>query len=80
MTVYLTPWDMNKNLMKEAENLYDAAGTFDCIAKDDLVAIKLHVGELGNPNYVQPVFVHEIVQRVKDAGGKPFLTDTTTYY
>jgi uncharacterized Fe-S center protein len=80
MTVYFTPWDTNKNLMKEAENLYDTAGTFNCIAKGDLVAIKLHVGELGNPNYVQPFFLHDIVRKVKDAGGKPFLTDTTTYY
>jgi len=52
MTVYFTPWDTQKNLMKEAELLYDEAGTFNCIAKGDLVAIKLHVGELGNPHYV----------------------------
>jgi uncharacterized Fe-S center protein len=38
------------------------------------------VGELGNPNYVQPFFVHEIVHRVKEQGGKPFLTDSNTYY
>ncbi len=56
--VYLTPW----NLMKETENLFDLTGTFDCVARGDLVAIKLHVGELGNPNYIQPVFVHEIIQ------------------
>jgi uncharacterized Fe-S center protein len=64
----------------EANNLYNKAGTFDCIEKDDLVAIKLHVGELGNPFYVQPAFVHDIVRRVKEAGGKPFLTDSNTLY
>ncbi len=80
MTVYLTPWSTSRNLLREAENLYDTAGTFNCIAKGDLVAIKLHVGELGNPNYVQPVFVHDIVRRVREAGGKPFLTDASTYY
>ncbi len=48
MMVYLPPW----NLMKETENLFDLAGTFDCVAKGDLVAIKLHVGKLGNPNYI----------------------------
>jgi uncharacterized Fe-S center protein len=66
--------------MKEANRLYDAAGTFDCVEKGDLVAVKLHVGELGNPYYVQPFFVHDIVRRVKQAGGKPFLTDSNTYY
>jgi len=80
MTVYLTPWDTKRYLMKEANRLYDAAGTFDCVQKDDLVAIKLHVGELGNPYYVQPFFVHDITRRVKEAGGKPFLTDSNTYY
>jgi uncharacterized protein len=66
--------------MDEANRLYDTAGTFDCISRGDLVAVKLHVGELGNPNYVQPFFVHEIIRRIKDAGGKPFLTDSNTYY
>jgi uncharacterized Fe-S center protein len=80
MTVYFTPWDTHKNLMAEAEFLYDNAGTFNCISKGDIVAIKLHVGELGNPSHVQPFFVHDIIRKVKEAGGKPFLTDTTTYY
>ena len=80
MAVYYVPWDASKNMLKEAERLYEKAGIFDCIAKEDLVAIKLHVGELGNPNYVQPFFVHDIVRKVKEAGGKPFLTDSNTYY
>lgn len=80
MTVYFIPWDADKNLLLEAERLYSKAGTFDCIQKGDLVAVKLHVGELGNPGYVQPFFVHHIVQKVKEAGGKPFLTDSNTYY
>ena len=66
--------------MKEANRLYDMAGTFNCVEKGDLVAVKLHVGELGTPYYVQPFFVHDIVRRVKAAGGKPFLTDSNTYY
>ncbi len=80
MTVHFVPWNTSRDLLKETERLYDAAGIFDCVKKDDLVAIKLHVGELGNPYYVQPVFVHDIVRRVKEAGGKPFLTDSNTYY
>jgi uncharacterized Fe-S center protein len=80
MTVHFVPWNASCNLLKETERLYDAAGIFDCVKKDDLVAIKLHVGELGNPYYVQPVFVHDVVRRVKEAGGKPFLTDSNTYY
>jgi uncharacterized Fe-S center protein len=80
LNVHLLPWDTNRNLHLEASRLYDEAGTFDCISKGDLVAVKIHVGELGNPYYVQPFFVHDIVRRVKEAGGKPFLTDANTYY
>ncbi|MEM2098461.1 MAG: DUF362 domain-containing protein [Candidatus Bathyarchaeia archaeon] len=80
MTVYFVEWNTKQNLLKEANRLYDAAGTFDCVGKGDLVAVKIHVGELGNPYYVQPFFVHDIIRRVKEAGGKPFLTDTNTYY
>ncbi len=80
MAVHFVPWNASRNLLAETGRLYDEAGTFDCVEKDDLVAIKLHVGELGNPYYTQPVFVHDIVRRVKEAGGKPFLTDSNTYY
>jgi uncharacterized Fe-S center protein len=80
MAVYLVPWDTNRNLLEETNRLYDQAGTFHCIQKGDLVAVKLHVGELGNPYYVQPYFVHDIIRRVKEAGGKPFLTDSNTAY
>lgn len=80
MSVHFIQWNTSLSMLKEVNRLYDEAGTFDCIEKGDLVAIKLHVGELGNPYYVQPFFVHDIVRRVKEAGGKPFLTDSTTYY
>lgn len=80
LTVHFVEWNTSRNLMKEANRLYDAAGTFDCVEKGDLVAVKLHVGELGNPYYVQPLFVHGIVRRIKEVGGKPFLTDANTYY
>ena len=80
MSVHFAPWDTSRDLMKEANRLYDEAGTFDCVEKGDLTAVKIHVGELGNPFYIQPFFVHDIIRRVKDAGGKPFLTDSNTYY
>ncbi len=80
MTVYFTPWDTGHNLLEDAGALYEASGTFDCVSKGDLVAIKLHVGELGNPHYVPPFFVHGIADGIKAAGGKPFLTDSNTYY
>ncbi len=80
MTVHFVPWDTSHDLLGRAERLYEAAGTLDCVEKGDLVAVKLHVGELGNPYYVQPFFIHQLVQKIMEAGGKPFLTDSNTYY
>jgi len=46
----------------------------------DSVAVKLHMGELGNIAYIRPVFVSKVVGLVKKAGGNPFATDTTVIY
>ena len=50
------------------------------IDKGDMVAIKLHMGEMGNTGYIRPIFVRKVVDFVKEKGGRPFLTDTTTLY
>jgi uncharacterized Fe-S center protein len=48
--------------------------------KGGSVAVKLHMGELGNITYIRPAFVRRVVDSVKEAGGKPFVTDTTALY
>ncbi|MCF8029984.1 MAG: DUF362 domain-containing protein [Desulfohalobiaceae bacterium] len=79
-TVFFVPWDISGNMLERSKELYKRAGTFDVVSPGDKVAIKLHAGELGNPNYVRPFFLKHIVDQVRSLGGKPFLTDTTTYY
>lgn len=44
------------------------------------VAVKLHMGELGNLNYVRPPIAGKIVEILKKAGAKPFLIDSTSAY
>jgi len=44
------------------------------------VAVKLHMGEAGNPNHVSPRDVAVLVEKIKENGGEPFLVDTTTLY
>jgi uncharacterized Fe-S center protein len=78
--VFMAKWNPFSNMLKKAKKLYEEAEIFDVVEKGDLVAIKLHVGELGNPNYIRPFFVKQILDEVIKRGGKPFLTDTTTYY
>ncbi len=78
--VYFTKWSQTANMLTKTASLCEEAGIFDVVEKGDKVAVNLHVGELGNPNYVRPFFVKHIVDEIASRGGKPFLTDTTTYY
>jgi len=64
----------------KVQRLFDRAGFSDVVAPGDRTAIKLHFGERGNDGYISPVYVREVVEKVKAFGGKPFLTDTNTLY
>ncbi|MGE0083815.1 MAG: DUF362 domain-containing protein [Desulfococcaceae bacterium] len=69
-----------ENLYQKLRKLMEAAGIQDVFEKRDLVAIKLHFGELGNTAYIRPVFLRQIADRIKELGGNPFLTDANTLY
>ncbi len=60
--------------------LFEAAGLGELVEPGDLVAVKVHIGEKGNGTHVPARYVRPIVDRVKEKGGKPFLTDTNTLY
>ena len=48
--------------------------------KRPLVAVKLHFGEKGNAAFIRPVYVRQVVDKIWDLGGRPFLTDANTVY
>jgi uncharacterized protein len=81
-TVYFT--DMRtrpkRNLLDKVDELLSRTKIDKKIKTNDVVAIKLHFGEAGNCAYIRPVFLRTIVDRIKDLGGRPFLTDTNTLY
>jgi len=68
------------SLPAKTQRLFRAAGLHKCVSRNDLVAIKLHWGEVGNLAYLAPPLVRAVVDQVKDCGGKPFLTDANTLY
>lgn len=68
------------NLLEKLGNLFSKAGFPNILSKNDLTAIKLHFGEKGNTTFLNPVFAARVVEEVKKAGAKPFLTDTNTLY
>lgn len=70
----------HENLVKKVGKLFDHAGGGSIIEKNTLVGIKLHFGERGGTTYIHPVLVRRVVEKVREAGGKPFLCDTNTLY
>ena len=81
-TVFFAPMRsaMKRSMVTRVGGLLGRAGLADAVAEGDLVAIKLHFGEQGNTGFVHPVYLREVARRVRDAGGKPFLTDANTLY
>lgn len=72
--------DEHGSTINKVRRLFDAAGFPECIGKGDKTAIKLHFGERGNDSYINPVFVRQVVDKIRECGGKPFITDTNTLY
>ena len=72
--------DENTSTVAKVKKLFECAGFSSLIKKRDRTAIKLHFGEMGNDSYISPVFVRQVVEKVKECGALPFLTDTNTLY
>ncbi|MFA5221763.1 MAG: DUF362 domain-containing protein [Methanoregula sp.] len=69
-----------ESTVAKVQRLFAKSGCASCVKKNDRTAIKLHFGELGNDSYISPVFVRQVVDAVKAAGARPFVTDTNTLY
>jgi uncharacterized protein len=72
--------DPRDNTVSKINRLFESAGFGETIRKNGHTAIKLHFGELGNDSYINPVFVRQVVDKVRAYGGKPFVTDSNTLY
>ena len=66
------------SLVAKMLTLFDAAGFSDLIKPNDVVAVKLHMGEFNNTAYIRPVYVRALVDKIKSLGGDPMVVDTTT--
>ncbi len=64
------------SLVRKLEKLIDESGILD-ISKGDLVAVKTHFGDRGTTRTLRSVFIRAVVNKVREAGGRPFVTETT---
>ena len=81
--VYFTNFrtTFRENLPKKLARLVKAAGMLEQIDfSKKYTAIKIHFGEPGNLSYLRPNYAKVIVDLIKEAGGKVFLTDCNTLY
>jgi uncharacterized Fe-S center protein len=67
-------------MAEAARGVWDAMGLDSIISTGALVAVKQHFGEEGCPNFIPPDVAQAVGERIRAAGGKPFLTDSNTLY
>jgi len=69
----------NQSLIGKLIDLMRELG-YEFVSKNDLVAVKLHIGEKGCTSFIKPILVRQVVKELKRVGSKPFLTDTNSLY
>ena len=69
-----------ENLPQKLARLIKTAGMQEIDFENKYTAIKIHFGEPGNLAYLRPNYSKVIVDLIKDAGGRVFLTDCNTLY
>ena len=80
--VYFTDFrtSIGVGLPEKLKKLCRKAGLTTLDMDNQFVAIKMHFGELGNVAFLRPNYAKAVADLVKEAGGKPFLTDCNTLY
>ena len=81
-TVYFTDMSATwkKNVASKVSSLFAKLEPQEVVSRNDLVAVKLHFGELGNAAYIRPQYVRRVVDRLAELNSRPFLADTNTLY
>ncbi len=75
-----TSSDQINQIQSRLKTLFHKAGFDDIVEKNDLTAIKVHMGEKGNVSYLAPDYVEPVVRLVNSKAAKPFISDTNVLY
>ncbi len=60
--------------------LIEKSNCLEKIKDGDIVAVKVHWGEAGNETHIKPEYAKAVADKVRESGGVPFITDTTSLY
>lgn len=69
-------FDYKYGLMGRLEKTLKSVGLSRYFAKDELVAVKMHLGNPGGHNVIRPNFVKVVADQIKKIGARPFVTDS----
>jgi len=69
--------ERKESMVLKLERLLGESEIMDVFSKGETVAVKVHMGHKLCTRYVRPNFIRTIVDKIRDAGGVPFVTDTT---
>ena len=78
--VAVDPQDLESTIEEKVGRLFETARLVESVRANDLVGIKIHFGEKGNETFVRPSRLRLVIEQLKEAGTKPFFTDTNTLY
>lgn len=78
--VFFFSYKEEENALTGLKRLFEKSTVTGMIPRGEPVAIKLHMGELGNIRHLRPVFVRRVVDIIRSQGGEPFLFDTVANY
>jgi uncharacterized Fe-S center protein len=67
-------------IAKKVKYIYDRSNAGEQFKRGDYIAVKTHFGETTNTTYINPVIVKAIIDKLKQEGTSPFLTETSTLY
>jgi uncharacterized protein len=70
----------NRGMLKKLSELSKKVKLQDMIERSDMVAVKTHMGEAGSTAFIPVMYVRTMVEEVKKANGRPFVTDSNTLY
>ncbi len=76
--VFFFPYDEGRAFLRGLKLLFPEVAAV--ISPGDRVAVKTHLGEYGGSAYLRPPLVRRVCDLIKEAGGNPFVTDTTSLY
>ena len=69
-----------QNMLQKLDQLISSLELDKIISPKDMTAIKLHFGERGNTAFIRPLYIRQVVEKVKEYSGLPFITDANTLY